>query len=282
MLADAAGEDEGAQAAEGGGEGAELFFGRVAEEIDGVGGTGVGGVSRAGGEEIAHVGAGFGDAEEAALRGDEFVGVSGGELQVVHEIDEQAGVHVARAGAHDQSGGGGEGHGGVDRFAVMDGGHAGAGAEVGEDDATVGFFRGDAGQLAQEKSVGEAVKAEAAQAGGLVAARDGEELGDAGHVAVEGGVEAGDLRGAGECVAEAFDQGDFAGKVSEIQRLGTAELGEEIGGDFLIIEQVHASVNDAMADGGEVRDGELIFQIGEDGLDGFGEGGGGDGMRLGF
>ena len=105
----------------------------VVEGVDGEGGGGVvGGFAR---EEGLHVGFAVGEGEEAALVVEELFERVSGQVFVAEEVDEDAGVEVAAAGAHGDAAGGGEAHGGVDGFAVEDGGDAGAVAEVRDDDA---------------------------------------------------------------------------------------------------------------------------------------------------
>ncbi len=195
------------------------------------------------------------------MAGDEIVELVGGEFFGAEEVDEEAGVEIAGAGGHDETGGGGESHGGVDGLSVMDGSHAGSGAEVGEDDASVGGGGAcDAVKFGHEIGVGEAVEAESAEAGVEIFSGDGEELRDVGKVVVEGGVEAGDLGHGGEGVLESFDEGDLAGEMGEVEGLGEFELGEEVGGDGLVSEEVEAAVDDAVADGG---DGGMVGLVGE-------------------
>ena len=115
VLADAAGEDEEVEAAHERGVGSDGFADGGAEGVDGeCGGGVVGGFAR---EEGLHVGFAVGEGEEAALAVEELLrGSSETErLFVAEEVDENAGVEVAAAGAHGDAAGGREAHGGVDR-----------------------------------------------------------------------------------------------------------------------------------------------------------------------
>ena len=93
----------------------------------------------------------------------------GGEVFVAEEVDEDAGVEVAAAGAHGDAAGGGEAHGGVDGFAVEHGGDAGAVAEVRDDDALR-----DGIEASDDGLAGETVEAVADDAGVVEARGDGE------------------------------------------------------------------------------------------------------------
>ena len=164
---------------------------------------------------------------------------------------------------------------------------------MGEDDAAVGDFgSGDFVEAVHEIGVGEAVEAEFADAAVVVAAGDGEPFCDGWHGVVEGGVEAGDLREFGEGFLEGFDEGDFLREVGGIEGLDAVEFGEEFGGDELMVCQVGAAVDDAMADGYEGGVGDLFLDVvdqivcgleesgGFHGADGWGGSGAGAGGEL--
>ena len=76
----------------------------------------------------------------------------------------------------------------------MDRAHGGAAAEMGDDHAALGNVGRHLRQPARDVFVGQAVKAVAAHALLVEAARERVAVGNLGMAAVEGGVEAGDLR----------------------------------------------------------------------------------------
>ena len=279
-FADAASEDEGVESAKSGGVGAEEFFCLIAEDGDGGGGAGIAGRAA---EQVAHVGAGAGQAEETGLEIDELVELARGHFFGAGEETGEAGIKVARAGAHDEAGGRCEGHAGVDGPTVFDGGHARAVAQVGEDEAAAGGARtGEAAKFPEEKFVGQAVKTVAADAFGVVAKRNRQQLRDARHGAMERGVEAGDLREFGKAAEKGGGQDDFFGQMLGVKRDEAAQRAEEIRGDAAGRAELRAAVDDAVADGGKLAGVEVFLQPGGQGADGGEMGGGGRFVREGF
>ena len=63
------------------------------------------------------------------------------EFLLAHEIDQNAGINIAAARAHDYPAGRGQSHAGVDRFAALDRRNAGAVAEMGDYQAVWQIFR---------------------------------------------------------------------------------------------------------------------------------------------
>ena len=74
--------------------------------------------------------------------------------------------------------------------------------------------------------------------------------------------------GHGEGFGEGVDEGDFAGEMGHIQRLGLTKLGHHFGCDEAVLLQVDSAKNDAMADGGDGVGAELFGDISGDGLGG--------------
>ena len=79
------------------------------------------------------------------------------------------------------------------------------------------------------------MEAEAADAGVGEVSGDWQEFGDGRHVAVEGGVETGDLRAGGEGFGEGVDQGDLAGEMGDVERLGLTKRGHHLGCDEAVL-----------------------------------------------
>ena len=89
----------------------------------------------------------------------------------------------------------------------MYGGEAHTIAEVCEDDPAAGRIGPlDADQFTHQKLIGKPMKPIAANAFGLVSARDRQQLSHARHIVVKRGVEAGDLRDIREAAMERFCQ----------------------------------------------------------------------------
>ena len=112
------------------------------------------------------------------------------------------------------------------------------------------------------------METESADAGVGEFAGDWQKFCHRGHVTVEGGVETGDLRAGGERFCEGFDQGDFAREMAHVQWLGSTKLGDHLGSDELVFEQVKATVDNAMADGGDGAGAELLADVSGDGFGG--------------
>ena len=196
VLADAAGEDERVQPAEGRAEGPDPGLDPVAEQVDRLGRAGV---ALPTGQQVAQVGAGLRDPEEAGLLVDHAVEPLGRHALGVGEEREEPGVDVAAAGPHDQAGGRGEAHRRVEATALAHRGQARARAEVRQDDPAPGLRRpGDPGEFLHEVGVRQPVEPVAPDAEAPVPPRDRDDLRGPRHRAVEGRVEARDLRDAGD------------------------------------------------------------------------------------
>lgn len=128
VLTDAAGEGEQVETTQGGTVAADVFFDLVTEVGDGFGGSFVTAFFK---QQVFHVGAGFGDAEQAGLMVDEPADMFHGYFFFPHKTPGNIWIEVAGPGAHGQTAGWGESHAGVDGLLVPDGGDAGAVAEVG-------------------------------------------------------------------------------------------------------------------------------------------------------
>ena len=131
-LPNATGEHQAIHPAEGRDQRAEELSRLVAVERDGLRRPGIVLLQR---QEIAHVGARFRDTEQPGLATEQRVERVGGHPMLSHEVDQQAGVEVAGTRAHHQAAQRREAHRGVDAAAMLDGGHAGAMPQVGNDEA---------------------------------------------------------------------------------------------------------------------------------------------------
>ncbi len=112
----------------------------------------------------------------------------------------------------------------------MDGAHAGAAAEMGDDHPRIAQLRRDFRQAAGDVLVGQAVEAITAHALLRQLPRDGEGLCLPGLVAVEGGVEAGDLRQLRMRLRQRADGGEVVRLVQRGERDQTVQLIQHGGG----------------------------------------------------
>lgn len=271
VLADASGEYEEVESAEFGGVSSDEFLDRGGEDVDGEGGVWVSGFH--GGLKAAHVGFSSGEGGEAGLAVEESFERVGIKAVVAHKEDEDARVEVSGAGGHGDAAGGGESHAGVDGAAVEDGDEAGSVAEMGADDAR-GGLRAEA---VEDGFIRESVKAVSLNAFAVELLGDGVAGGGVRDGGVEGGIEAGELLRSGQ---ESFGFADERKGRGDVQR-GEVERGFErcdhLRRDALMLAEVRASVDDAMADCG--RRGHAGFgERVEDGLERGGLRGGGAGF----
>ena len=171
---------------------------------------------------------------------------------LLDQVQDHAGVELAGAGAHRQAVERGEAHGRLDAAAGEQRAHRGAAAEVGDDHPAAGDLRGEFGEAAGDVLVAQAVEAVAADALVVEGARKGVAVGVLGVAAVEGGVEAGDLRQARVDRRDDADGGEVVRLVQRRQRLERGQAGEDVGVDAHRAVEVGAAVDDAVADGAEL------------------------------
>ena len=131
--------------------------------------------------------------------------------------------------------------------------HAGAAAEMGDHDAAAGDLRRDLGQHARDVLVGQAVEAVAADAVVVEPARQGEPVGELGMAAVEGGIEAGDLRQLGLDRGDRADAGEIVRLMQRRQRAERLEPGEHRRIDAHRRRVVDAAMHHPVADAEQRR-----------------------------
>ena len=85
--------------------------------------------------QAPHVAADARNSEEAGTVIDQLFEHGGIELLLAHQIDQNAGIEITAARAHDHPAGWGQSHAGVDRFAGFDRSDACAIAEMGDHQA---------------------------------------------------------------------------------------------------------------------------------------------------
>jgi hypothetical protein len=122
---------------------------------------------------------------------------------------------------------------------------------VRDDDASGRGGRIDRAQAVEDELAREPVKAVTPDAGLPEARRQGVHLSDARQGAMEGGVEAGDLRQVGIALAEAIDQRERLRQMVRIDRDEPAQLVQQRAIDQLWGAEPCAAMDDAMRDGVE-------------------------------
>ena len=257
VLADAAGEEDGVDAAQQQVVSADVVDQPVEEEVVCDGGVLVTGVAQA--ADVAHVAGLSGDAEESGLLVEEGVDLLGGEAALLLEEDDGGGVHISGAGSHDQAGQGGESHGGVDNLSALHRAEAGAVAQMAGDDAGgLGIQSQEFADAPVDVFMAGAVEAVFPHAVFLVVfLGDGVEIGLRLHGHVEGGVEDGHIGDAGEVLLAGLDAAQVGGVVEGAQGKALAHAGFDGLVNDAGLGELHAAVEDAVPDGldfGEVLD----------------------------
>ncbi len=191
VLADAAGEDDHVDSVKRGDHRGDLLADRIAEHIDGQAGVGI---DRRPFVEASHVAANARNSQQAGAVVDQLFQLGGIEFVLTHQVDQNAGIQIAGTRAHDHAASGGQPHAGVDRFAILDRGDAGAVAEMGNDQALGQIV----GKLMQDGFAGQAVKAIALDALGPQFLGQRQNPRDIGQVGVKCRIEAGYVRNVGE------------------------------------------------------------------------------------
>ena len=134
-------------------------------------------------EQVSHIGTSLRNSEQPGLVVDHFEKLFRGHLLGSCQIWSQAGVQIARAGAHHQSRRRSEAHAGVNALAVAHGGHACAVAQMSEDDATGGCRRiAQTREFFHQIGVGQTVETVPLHSLRVIAAWDGSSLATRGMV----------------------------------------------------------------------------------------------------
>ena len=168
---------------------------------------------------------------------------------VLAMIGDDPGIEVARSRAHDHAADRGEAHAGIDAPPRLHGGQARAVAEMRHHHLAV-CSRGasDAAKLLQQKRIRQAMKPVAPQTGGVVRLGNRQPPRDVGQIAMERGVEAGDLRHAGTQRLERLDERDFIGQVVGRKRHQPVERVEQRPGHDLRLDIVRSAVHEPVSD----------------------------------
>ena len=212
--------------------------------VDGEGGAGV--VAR---EQVAHVVRYAGEALEAGLAVEQVGDFRGAHAPLRDQVEDDARVELAGAGAHRQAVERGEAHGAFDAAAFEKRAHRGAAAEMGDDDAAACDFWRDLAQSFGDIFVGEAVEAVAAHALVVERARQGVAVAMRGMPAMEGGIETGDLRQGRVDLHREADRREIVRLVQRRELLVGGQPVEHGRVDQHRARVVGAAVHDAVADG---------------------------------
>ena len=194
-------------------------------------------------EQIAHVGAHAGDAEQPRAAVHQIVDLVDGEALAAHQVHEHARIEITGARAHRNPRRRREAHRGLDAASVAHRREARPVAEMSEDHPALRRRAVDARQLVHQELVRQAVEPVAAHARLLVAPRNGEQLRHARQACVERGVEAGDLRQTRATACERLDHGDLARKMRRVERAQAAQLGDDLGGHELRLDVARPAVH---------------------------------------
>jgi hypothetical protein len=246
VFADAAGEDHRIQPAGRCRERAEFAHDAVAEELDRFLGFGL-----VAGDQRAHVLRDAGDAEQSGFLVEQMRHFLHAEALAVHDVQDQARIDRAAARAHDEAVERREAERRGDALAIDHRRHAGAIAQMADDDAAVGLLA-VLRQHAGDVLVRNAVEAVALRAFFGVLARQAVHLRDFRLRAVESGVEARDLRHAGEYFLDGVDAVQVVRLVQRREALVVGELVEVGGAENDRMRVAVAAMHDAVADGDDL------------------------------
>jgi hypothetical protein len=135
-------------------------------------------------QQRLHVGAEAGDAEQPGLMVHQVVKLVRAIGFGAHDVDEDPGVEIAAAGAHHEACGRRKAHGGIARLTILHRRQAGAVAQMGDHQATLGCRA----ERRHDVFIGQTMKAIPSYAFVPEVAGEGEALGHLRHTAVKGGV----------------------------------------------------------------------------------------------
>ena len=234
-------------------QGPDRFLRMVEEQCDGLGRPDVVILSR---QQVAQIGAGLRDAQQARFVVDERVKLLGRRCPRIWARNQgRSGVDIAGARRHHQSRCRRQAHRGVDALPLVDRGHAGPRAQVRENHAAGSRLRArEALEFLHEIGVRQAVKPITPNAHGLEPPRNRHDLGDARHVMMKPRVEAGDLRHRGNSLwnrsIKAISAGRWSTSSGQIRRSSAMQLG----GDRLRTMIPRPSVHDPMPHAGQTGD----------------------------
>ena len=213
------------------------------------------------GFELAHVVADAGQALQAAVAVKEILHVRCRHALFRDEIEHDAGIELARPRSHRKPVERREAHRALDALSALDRAHRGAAAEMGDDHASARDVRRDLRQALGDIFVGQAVEAVAPDAFGMELVRDRVMVGERIVVAMEGGIEAGDLRQCREIAQQRPDRRQVVRLMQRRQRDVALQPRHDRMIDQHRASMIRPAMDDAMADGDGV-DVEFVAQPG--------------------
>ena len=243
MFAYAPGENEKVNAAEKRDVRANHLADGCGEDVEGQNGVSILGVGAV--FQSLYITLTTGEREESTFVIDEiFDGISA-EFFGSQEIKKNAGVKIAGAGAHGNSAGGGQAHGGIDGNAIAKSAKAGSIAEMREDRA----FGKLIAEMMDQGFVRKAVEAVAADASIEITLREGEVRGQFRHGLVKYIVEAGELGRFGKDGLGGCDQRKRLRDMYRREMCGGAKLFQDFWCDLLVGDEMGSTMNDTVANG---------------------------------
>ena len=202
--------------------------------------------------KLSHVIADAGQAFEPAIVVEQALRLLRAHALLLNEVEHNARIDLAGAGAHRQSIERRKAHRALDALPVLQRAHGGAAAQMGHDDPFLRNVRRNLRQARRDVFVREAVEAVAADALGMEMLRDRVVVGDGGVLAMEGRVEARDL---GQPRLVQHDRPDRSQIVRLVQRREgdiAFEALENLLRDNNRPIEFRASMHDPVADGNRV------------------------------
>ena len=183
----------------------------------------------------------------------------GVELLLAREVDQDTGIEIAAARAHDHSAGRRQAHAGVDGFAAFDGGHACAIAEM-SDDQSVGRI---GGKLVHDRFAREAVEPVALDALRPQFPGDRKDARDRRQSGVKRGVETRHLRKPGKMHFREADDRQSWWNMQRCEGRRRLKLPQDLIVNAAMLPELRPAMHNAMPDGRRRRE----FGIGKKSCD---------------
>ena len=204
-------------------------------------------------EQVAHVVADAGNAEQPRLLVEDRFEILRREPDRLDEMEDHARVDRSRPGPHAETVERGEAERAVDALQVLHRAEAGAAAQVRDDHAAVRDLGRHVRQHGRDVLVREPVKTISLHAAAAQVARQRHHLGDGGLPAMKAGIEAGDLRHARQSLGHGVDGGEVVRLMKRRQRHERAQVREDFRRDDRGPRVLRAAVHDAMTDAEHAR-----------------------------
>ena len=203
------------------------------------------GVRRSGFDQAPHVAADTGNSQQAGTTIHEVFEHRRIEVLLAHQVDQQAGIEIAAACAHDHAPGRRQTHAGVDRPASPDRRDAGAIAEMRDDHPA----RQIVAQLMHDRFAGEAVKPVALDPLRSKCTRDRQHARELGHSGVKARVETCDLRQSGKMCLRGADHRQRRRRVQRRKYCCRFQVLKDGVIDDAMATKLRAAMYDTMTDG---------------------------------